>query len=277
MRYIFLALIMAVAAFAEIIKTPIVSIDKEKDEAVIQIGAIDVGMSGFVVHKIDAKHTVILKSAQIKEFDAKNKTAKIALSEFTTLDTESLPSGKWSVGVGDDVIFAFGYTRALLVAPNEEIYHRVTKGSKVQWVHPDIFATLLSYNGHPTPLRSDFTALSDSNSIGIVFVYLNEKVFTLDAKSFKILAISEAKLEQKEVQLPFYTRVPEIRAAWWGEGSDELEEYEPHYYELLVKANAQDKRLYEIIKSGGEKLEDLLEEFDFEGKRDDRKKTFGLF
>ena len=70
------------------------------------------------------------------------------------------------------------------------------------------------------------------------------------------------KLEQKELKLPFYTRVPEIDSSWWNwfdEGNDELEEYEPHYYSLLVEANPHDKALYEIIKSGGEKVQDLLE------------------
>jgi hypothetical protein len=174
-------------------------------------------------------------------------------------------------------VLAFGYTRGLLIAPNEEIYHRITKSSNLQWIHPDIFATILSFNGHPTPLRSDFTEMSSSASVGLVFIYLDRRVYTLDAKSFKILTITDAKLEQKEPNLPFYTRVPEIDAAWWGEGSDELDEYEPHYYKLMIEANLNNKELYEIVKNGGEKLKYLLEEFDFEGKKDDRKKTFGLF
>lgn len=119
--------------------------------------------------------------------------------------------------------------------------------------------------------------MSTESSVGLIFLFLQERVFTLDAKSFKILAITDAKVEQKEARLPFYSRVEKIDAAWWGEGSDEMEEYEPHYYSLMVEANPQHKELYEILKSGDEKLQDLLEEFDFEGKKDDRKKRFRLF
>jgi hypothetical protein len=150
----------------------------------------------------------------------------------------------------------------MLIAPNEEIYYKITKHSELQWVHPDIFATILSFNGHPTPLRDDFTKMSISSSVGLVFIFLDKKVYTLDAKSFKILTITDAKLEQKEVHLPFYTRVPEIDDNWWGEGSGELEDYELHYYELMIKANPQNRVLYDIVKNGDEKLKELLEEFD---------------
>lgn len=277
MKQIVVLLIIALELFGVVVKSPVIGINEDATEVTIEIEKIDVGVSGFIVHGIDEEHTTILKNAVVKSFDEKSKTAKVAISEFNALSSSALPSGRWDVKVGDTAVLAFGYTRALLIAPNEDIYYRVTKSSNVQWIHPDIFATILSFNGHPTPLRSDFTEMSTNTSVGLVFIYLDERVYTLDAKSFKILAITDAKLEQKEVNLPFYMRVPEIDANWWGEGSDELDEYEPHYYELMVKANPDNRELYEIVKSGGEKLEDIVEEFDFEGKKDDRKKTFGLF
>ena len=149
-----------------------------------------------------------------------------------------------------------------MIAPNEEIYYRISKHSKVQWIHPDIFATILSFNGHPTPLREDFTKISISSSIGLVYIFLDNVVYTLDAKTFKILTTTEAKFTQDETKLPFFTRVEKIDANWWGEGSNELEDYEPHYYELIAKANPKNRELYEIVKKGGEKLEDALDAFD---------------
>ena len=197
------------------------------------------------------------------------------MSEFNALSNSALPNGKWSVKVGDTAVLAFGYTRGLLIAPNEDIYYRVTKSAKLQWVHPDIFATVLSFNGHPTPIRSDFTDMSSKASVGLVFIFLENRVFTLDAKSFKILAVADVNLEQKEVQLPFYTRVPEIDAAWWGEGSGRLKEYETHYYKLMIHANYDNKILYDIVKNS-DKAKKLIEEFDKKGN-DDRFKTFRLF
>lgn len=277
MKHVFLWVLAVLQLFGAVVQSPVIGVNEDATQVSIQVDKIDVGVSGFVVHTIADGKRSIVASALVESFDASTKKAKLSISEYDALNSSALPKGKWSVKVGDEVVLAFGYTRGLLIAPSEEIYYRITKSSALQWVHPDLFATLLSFNGHPTPLRGDFSQMSTDSSVGLVFLFLQNKVFTLDAKSFKILAITDAKVEQKETKLPFYSRVEEIEANWWGEGSDELEEYEPHYYELMIEANRDHKELYEIVKSGGERFEDLLKEFDFEGKKDDRKKTFGLF
>ena len=261
MKYVFILSILILELFSAVVKSPITTL--KGNIATINIEKIDVGMSGFIVHQLAENHSSILKNALVKSFDETTKSATLELSEFSTLSSNALPAGKWHVEVGDMAILAFGYTRGFLVAPNEEIYHRVTKATKnLQWIHPDIFATILSFNGHPTPLKEDFENLSDATSVGLLFFYLDKRLFTLDAKSFKILNISDADLVQESVQLPFYTRVPEIDADWWGEGSDELEDYEPHYYELMVTYNKKNKKLYEIVIGADKKLHFLLQKFE---------------
>jgi hypothetical protein len=262
MKYLFLLLAIVFELGAGIVKTPIVTVDEARSNATISVDKIDVGMSGFVFHQIAPEHSSILKNAVVASYDEVGKIATLKLSDYDGLNNNSLPTGKWRVEAGDTAVFAFGYSRALLIAPSEEIYHQVSKSVKIQWLHPDIFATILSFRGHPTPLKSDFDAMSVANSVGLLFVYLDKKVYMLDIKSFKILGIHDAPLTGDGVKLPFYSRIDSIEANWFGEGSDELEEYEPHYYELLVERNKSDKALYEIIKNGGEKLSYLLEEFE---------------
>ena len=262
MKYIFLLLVMVFELSAGVIKSPIVSIDEDGETARIQIAKIDVGMSGFVSHQISANHSSILKNAVVVAYNATTQVATLKLSPYNGLVNNALPSGKWKVEVGDTAIFAFAYNRALLIAPSEEIYHQISKSVQIQWIHPDLFATVLSFRGHPTPLKEDFIAMSASGSVGLLFIYLDKKVYMLDINSFALLSISDAPLVQDSVKLPFYSRVDEIDAAWWGEGSNEMEEYEPHYYELLVENNKQNKALYEIIKNGDEKYHELLEEFE---------------
>ncbi len=250
MKYIFLVMFLVLQSFAGVVKSPIVSVDEKNSQATIEIDKIDVGMSGFIFHKVSNEQGVILKNIVVSSYDANSKIATLDMSTFDALRNNALPNGNWSVSVGDEAMLAFGYTRGLLIAPNEDIYHRVTRSVKnLQWVHPDLFATSLSFAGHPTPLREDFTKFSIGTSVGLVFIYLDEKLFTVDAKSFKILSITEAQLKQEETDLPFYTRVEEINAAWWGEGSSNLKSYEPHYYELLNKANPDNKELAEMINN----------------------------
>ena len=245
MKIIFLFLIIALELFSSVIKAPLTSYDKEKNIATIEIDHVDIGMSGFISHEIAPNHSSILKNIKVINFDKENKIATLSVKPFDALRNNALPSGKWKVSVGDTAILAFGYTRALLIAPDEKIYYRISKSVNTQWLHPDLFATILSFRGHPTPIKEDFVAMSNATAVGLVFIYLNQKIYTVDAKSFAILSITDAPLVQEKTDLPFYSRVEHIDAAWWGEGSDELESYEPHYYELLAKNNTTNKVISE--------------------------------
>jgi hypothetical protein len=254
MKYIFLLVVLVFELFGGVVRSPVVSVNEDESLATIEIDKIDVGMSGFIVHRISKNHTSILKNAVVKSFDKKMKRAVLSLSDYDSLRQNALPNGEWHVEVGDVAVLAFGYTRGVLIAPSDEIYYRITKATKqLQWIHPDIFATILSFNGHPTPLREDFTALSKAASVGLIFIYINEKLYMVDSKTFKILNISDVPLKQKSVKLPFYTRVEQIEAAWWGEGSDELKSYEPHYFELLKEANPNNKKLLDEIEKFAKK------------------------
>jgi len=260
MKYTILLILMVSQMFATVIKAPILSIDTTKKQATISIDHVDVGVSGFVVHHITPNHSAILKSATVVAYDKAKKIATVQMRPFNALKNNSLPYGKWKPQVGDTVELAFGYSRALLIAPNEEIYHQISKSVHIQWIHPDLFATILSFTGHPTPLLSDFKKFANSASVGLLFIYLDQKVYTLDSKSFVILNITDTPLVAKKKQKPFYTRVEKIDANWWGEGSSEMEQYAPHYYELLVQNNTKNRALYKIVKSHKE-LHNLLDEF----------------
>ena len=263
MKYTILLILTAVHLMAGLVKAPVISVDEEAQTIQTTLPQLQKGMSGYVVHHITPEHSAILKSVVVEEYDPDTKTATLKMSDFDALKNNSLPYGKWKVVKGDTVELAFGYSRALLIAPNEALYHRISKSVHVQWIHPDLFATVLSFNGHPTPLKEDFVKFANTASVGLVFIYLDQKLYTVDSKSFVILSITDAPLEQKSEQRPFYTRVKKIDAAWWGEGSSEMDEYAPHYYELLVKNNKKNKALYEIVKNAKEtEVRELRKEFE---------------
>jgi len=262
MKYIFLLLIVAFELSGGVLRTPILTLGQDNSVATIKVDKINLGMSGFVYHQIAPNHSSILKNAVVTAYDKESKIATLALSDYNGLRNNSLPTGEWKVSVGDTAMLAYGYSRGFLVAPSEEIYHQISKSVQIQWVHPDVFATILSFRGHPTPLKEDFTALSISNAVGLVFIYLDQKVFMIDARSFKIISINDAPLVQDSVKLPFYSRVDKINANWFGDGSNELEAYAPHYYELLVQFNKKNKALYEIVKTHDAKLHNLLGKFE---------------
>ena len=264
MKLIVLLFAVLLRLSAGVLVAPLESVDKENMLATIEVESIDVGMSGFVYHQISKGHSSILNNAVVVGFDAEKNRATVQLTPYTGLHNNALPTGKWSASAGDTAVFAFAYNRGLLIAPNEETYYRISKGVKIEWVHPDLFATILSFRGHPTPTKADFIAMSDMSSVGLIFIYLDQKVYMIDSKSFHILGINEAPIIADSEHLPFYSRIESISSPWWkfwGDGNDELKEYAPHYYELLVKNNPYDERLYEAVKNGGEKLHYLLNDF----------------
>lgn len=248
MKHIFLLLFLLLGLSASTIKTTLLSIDYDKQLATVKLDKVDVGVSGFLVHTIAKNHTSILQNVHVISYDKDTQIATLAMKKFNALHNNALPSGKWKAIVGDKVELAFGYSRSMLIAPSEEIYHRITKSVQTQWVHIDIFATIISYRGHPTPLKEDFDAMNVASSVGLLFIYLDKKLYTIDMKTLVILSISDAPLVQDTLQLPFYSRVKKIEANWWGDGSDELEAYEPYYFGLLKEYNPANKELLENIK-----------------------------
>ncbi len=236
MKYIFTLLFISVSLFASVIQTKIISVDN--DTATIKINNIQKGISGVIVRHFTPKNSSIIASASVEKFDPTTKIATLKLSKFTLFKNNNLPSGKWKPKVGDSVLLAFGYHRGLIIAPNEEIYYTLKRSMKNEvFIHPDVFTTFLSFKGHGTPLKEDFQGFCNNTTIGLLFFYIDQKLYTTDCQTFKILNIQDAPLKQNATQHPFYTRIKEIETNWFGKGSEDLKVYAPYYYQLLFKEN----------------------------------------
>lgn len=243
-KNIFLLLALTSSIFANVLKSPVITVDEYDDIATIKTGKVDIGMSGFIVHDLSKEHSSILKEVTVIGYNEATKTATLKMRDFNLLNSNSLPKGEWHVKVGDTAVLAFAYSRAFLVAPNEETYFQITGSAKnVEWLHPDIFASILSFNGHPSPQKEDFVNMCNSASVGLLYFFLDKKLYTVDGQSFKILHIVDAPIEQKGEQHPFYSRIKEIDSAWWGAGSGEIDDYTEYYYELLMEYNEGNQQL----------------------------------
>ena len=76
-------------------------------------------------------------------------------------------------------------------------------------------------------------------------------------------------MEIKDQHLPFYSMIENIEANWFGEGSDELESYDPYYMGLLISNNPKSQKLYQFVKSQESNSSKLLYKFEI-GDKDDR-------
>jgi hypothetical protein len=242
MRLFLLALLFSTTLFGLInapVHTPVTSVNEDEEEITITtLKNTEVGMYGAVSHWFNKMHSVALSWVEITKIEGEVTTLK--LIPILALEQSALPSGTWKVKVGDDVAMAYNYQRAMLVAPNASIYKKITSYHRDrQWVHPDILASILSSNGHPSPLKEDFTQVCRANNIGTVAFMFDKSIITVDCQSFLIIKNKSTTVQSKEQQVPFYTRVPNINNNWFGDGSDEMENYDAYYVDLLAEHNPQ--------------------------------------
>lgn len=261
MRILFLSLLCMGILQASPISTPL--LDANEDSGSIQSSQLKVGMSGFIVRHFDDNHSSIIANARISTINTDTNRAQIDISPYDGLRQSSLPSGNWKAKANDEVVIAYDYERALLIAPNVEAYNTLTNSiPNIEWVHPDTYATYLSHEGHPTPLVKDFHNFCTANSIGLLYIQSADTLFTLDCKNFALLQTSAVPSVKKESMTPFYTRAPAIRANWFGAGSSRLENYEPYYLEEIALNNSKNKELYKLYKAKFSEKSALLRNFD---------------
>lgn len=261
MRIWFLSIMAGGILSATGISTPV--IDVKGDYVSVQAKELKEGMSGVIIRHFDDKHSSIIANSVVKQLDPVSNRATLSVSEFSGVHQNSLPSGNWSPKISDEVVLAGDYDRAMLIAPNDDAYYTITKNiPNIEWIHPDTFASYLSYEGHPTPLVDDFKKYCTAHSIGLLYIQSAQNLFTLDCKTFSLLETHSSNLSSTEQQTPFYTRVPNIRAAWWGAGSSRLDSYEPYYLEQIALNNSKNRSLYQLYKAKFSDKSALLRNFD---------------
>ena len=243
------------------------SVSADGTSGKIKTARVEPGVSGFVVRHFTPEHSAIIANAVVTDHNGTSGILDVAFSGYTGLRQNSLPKGEWAPREGDEVVLAFGYSRGVLIAPTRETYLKLTEQIKsVDWMHPDTLATYLSYRGHPTPLKEDLAGFCTVATTGLLFVYLDDALLTLDCQSLSVLQISTAGLAYETPQLPFYSRVETIDANWFGEGSGRLENYESYYLKLLVENNPHSQELYDFIQSHPSADKQLLDQFDLKAQ-----------
>lgn len=260
MHFHLLLFILPLALWANTGSSLLLEADERK--ATIKTASAQKGNSGFIVRHFSDSHSAIIANAVVTDIDPRNATAELEFSPYTGLRQNSLPNGNWTPKKGDRAILGFGYSRALIIAPTDEIYHTLSSRiPALQKVHPDEFAAYLSIQGHPSPTKEDFSSFCTAVSAGLLYLYVEDNLITADCKSMALLENTPLPLTRKDPKLPFYSRIEKIREGWWGEGSDTLDAYDPHYLRLLAENNPDNLGLYNYIKALGSDYEALNELF----------------
>ena len=211
-------------------ETALISVSQGTGE-ITDSPTIAVGSSGVVMHDFGSGASSIIARAVVTEKSAGR--VQVRFEVFDMLTQEALPLPKILPASGDKVILNFLYDRALIVAPNVEIYEQVSKAFPgITFVHPDLGGAYLSYNRKPNPSRDDFRKMCNQSAAGLIFIAMNNEALFADCQSFEPLKRFQSGAV-KYYQLPFYTRVKDIDTVFWKWGSEQISDFDRHYKALL--------------------------------------------
>ncbi|MDD3324771.1 MAG: plasminogen-binding N-terminal domain-containing protein [Sulfurospirillaceae bacterium] len=213
-------------------KTKILEVS-EKNAIIEDSSDIFIGSSGIVIHKIDNTTSTIV--ARVDVISKSNGKAILQFEVFDMLAQKAFPVSGVRPNVGDEVIINYLYDRALIVAPNYEVYNEITKHyNTITWVHPDIVAGYLLKEYRPNPDREIFKLTCTQNAASLIFFALNHRGYFVDCNNFRVIKEVQAG-EVKDAQLPFYARLKGIESAWLSFDSADIKDYNTHYNSLIRK------------------------------------------
>lgn len=192
---------------------------------------IFLGSSGVVLHAFDSTTKTIV--ARVDVVEKKDGIAKLKFNVYKDLSQQAFPLPGILPEIGDKVILNYLYNRSLIVAPNFKIFQEITGHFKdIQWVHPDLMGAYLAKEYKPNPDRTDFQKMCALNATSLIFFALDYNGYFVDCNNFQIIKKYKGA-SIKQVQLPFYTRVPGIESSWFNWGSSTISDYTGHYESLI--------------------------------------------
>ena len=236
LRNIFIFFTFTCLAFAEPFFTPYTTKLSSVEGGYAKVADSDnlvLGSSGIVLRQLDETKSTII--ARVVVVEKKDGVATLEFEVYEGLEQSALPIPNVMPKAGDKTILNYLYSRALIVAPNVEIYREITNHfTDITWVNPDLMGAYLANEYNPAPKLKDFQKMCNINTTGLIFVALENNGYFADCTSFKILkSYKSGKVAYYEI--PFYTRIKDIEFAFWRFGESKITDYESYYRSMLVK------------------------------------------
>jgi hypothetical protein len=167
---------------------------------------------------------------------AKVKNGSIQYQPSDLLDQEYLPKVIENVSSGDKIIFNYLYNNAVVIAPNFKTYKKVMdRYSDTMFVDIDTLSGYLTRVANPVPTKEDFLNYAREYDIGLFYFAVGGKLYTVDARTFDIIATRNFRVTKDIEQQPFYSRVKEIAKSILRITNTDIGDYTTYYKTLLGK------------------------------------------
>jgi len=170
------------------------------------------GMSAIVVHNYGNGLYAITHTA------ISTGNAHATIRAYKAILHEKIPTIKTTVAVGDQVVFGSFYNNAMVIAPNQIVYNKITKSYKKNWLHPDAFALEFMKEEQSKLSFENLHAFAQKNQIGLVLIVTKDKMLILDPISEHYLGAVSLNVDTTKVITPFYARFEQIDTSVFGFG-----------------------------------------------------------
>ncbi len=182
----------------------------KNDTAKINIGNLKIGQSAIIQHNYPNKRSLIVSNAYVESTNSSNSTLK--LIPFLDIKQNAIPTSNRKPVDGDIAILNYLYYTSLIIAPSQDAFLATrNKYIKNNFLHSDLFAAKLKSEKEPLPSRKTIQDFAISQNIGTLFFVIENKIYIVDSKTFKILDIDNISYNfTQDGKLPFYTRIEKI-------------------------------------------------------------------
>ncbi len=201
------------------------------NSASIDIGNLQVGQSGIIVHKIKS-NSIILSQAIVIKSNSKNSIINFVNDKL--LQQNAIPTSNIKPSNNDSFILNHLYKTSLLIVPNREAKNTVLDIFKDQnFLNEDFFASHLKLISKPTPSKNIIVNFAQKQQIGTIFIVIKKKLYILDSISFKVIYTVNLDINSQNTNIPFFTKIDAIEKGFWTFGNNEMSDYNNYYLSLI--------------------------------------------
>ena len=179
------------------------------------------GMSGIVVHNYGNNSEAITSRVIQKS------AGKVSLFRGDIVHHDELPTIKTAIHAGDKVTGGYLYHNVLLLAPNAEVYARVSSQHDKNWIHPDLFSLFLSKEGDTVANKKNLAAFAKAYQVGLVYIIGNGTAKLFDPISGKIIAQKSMSNLPAKGESPFFMRLNKLESGMFSSSNKKS------YYKLM--------------------------------------------
>ena len=205
-KFLFTLLAMSYMLFANALPSTITTtISNVTSNGQIQLATnIPTGMSGIIIHNYGnglsaITHITVSKGGSMA-----------SVAPYKAISHENIPNIQTAVTKGDKVIFGNFYNNALVIAPNRDVYRKITTTYKKTWIHPDAYALDFMKEGETRLTLESLKKFAQLNQVGLVLIVTSTQLLILDPISEQFLGSVPMQVNQSNAMVPFYARFKQM-------------------------------------------------------------------